>query len=74
MLSIGARMGSTPELGNLCQPGSAFHHSFGAGMTGRVGDVTVLRAFYAWGEEGTPTTFTGSSDDFAFIVNRRTLF
>ena len=53
----------------------AFHRSFGAGVTVRVGNVTVLRAFYAWGGgEGTRTTFTGSSDSFAAVLNRRTLF
>jgi hypothetical protein len=53
----------------------AFHRSFGAGITVRVGNVTVLRAFYAWGGgESTRTTFAGSSDSFASIVNRRTLF
>jgi hypothetical protein len=45
---------------------NAFHHSFGAGITLRAGNTTVLRMFYAWGGgEGTRTTFTGSSDVFA---------
>jgi hypothetical protein len=53
----------------------SFHHSFGAGVTVRAGNVTVLRAFYAWGGgEGTRTTFAGTSDSFASLLRTRTLF
>jgi hypothetical protein len=52
-----------------------FHRSFGAGLTIRMGNVTVLRAFYAWGGgEGTRTTFNGTSDNFASVLRTRTLF
>ena len=45
---------------------NAFHHSFGAGVTLRAGNTTVLRIFYAWGGgEGTRTTVSGSSNTFA---------
>jgi len=53
----------------------SFHDSFGAGITVRVGNVTVLKAFFAWGGgEGTRTTFIGSSDNFASSLRNRTLF
>jgi hypothetical protein len=53
----------------------SFHDSFGVGITVRVGNVTVLRAVYAWGGgEGTRTTFIGSSDSFASSLRNRTLF
>jgi hypothetical protein len=43
----------------------AFHVSYGAGVTLRAGNTTVLRMFFAWGGgEGTRTTFTGSSKVF----------
>lgn len=43
----------------------SFHHSFGAGVTIRAGNVTVLRFFYAFGGgEGSRTTFFGSTDAF----------
>ena len=52
-----------------------FHHSVGAGVSVRVGAVTVFRAFYAFGGgEGTRTTFTGASDALASTLNTRTLF
>jgi len=44
---------------------NAFHKSFGAGITLRAGNTTVLRIFYAWGGgEGTRTTFSGGSGAF----------
>jgi hypothetical protein len=44
-------------------------------VTVRAGNVTVLRAFYAWGGgEGTRTTFAGTSDSFASLLRTRTLF
>jgi hypothetical protein len=43
-----------------------FHKSFGAGVTLRAGNTTVLRIFYAWGGgEGTRTTFSGGSGAFS---------
>jgi hypothetical protein len=44
---------------------NAFHTSFGAGVTLRAGNTTVLRIFYAWGGgEGTRTTVSGGSGAF----------
>jgi hypothetical protein len=52
-----------------------FHDSFGAGITVRLGNVTVLKAFFAWGGgEGTRTTFMGTSDSFASAMRNRSLF
>ncbi len=52
-----------------------FHHSLGAGITVRLGNVTVLKAFFAWGGgEGTRTTFMGTSDSFASALKNRSAF
>ena len=52
-----------------------FHSSYGAGVSLRLGNVTVFKAFYAFGGgEGRRTTFTGASDAFADTLNTRTLF
>jgi hypothetical protein len=44
---------------------SRWHKSYGAGVSVRLGAVTIFKFFYAWGGgEGTRTTFTGGSDAF----------
>lgn len=42
-------------------------HSFGVGMTLRVGDVPYLRLYFAWGgKEGTHTNVTGNTNNLGY--------
>jgi hypothetical protein len=54
---------------------SHMRHSFGAGVTLRAGNATLFKLYYAWaGLEGTHTTYTGNTNNFAADPNLRGVF
>jgi hypothetical protein len=54
---------------------SHMRHSCGAGFTVRAGNATLFKLYYAWaGSEGTHTTYTGNTNNFAADPNLRGVF
>jgi hypothetical protein len=54
---------------------SHMRHSFGVGFTLRAGNATLFKLYYAWaGFEGTHTTYTGNTNNFAADPNLRGVF
>jgi hypothetical protein len=54
---------------------SHMKHSFGVGLALRAGNSVVFKVYYAWGgREGSHTTYTGNTNNFAADPNLRGVF